>query len=168
MPEKNKQTGAQAWSKGQIEGVEIKQLTKFVDRRGFLCETFRLDELPRDLKPVMSYVSYTEPGVARGPHEHREQTDIFAFLGPGNFLLRLWDNRPESPTRGNFMELIVGADNPVTVIIPPGVVHGYRNISAAERGMVLNFPNRLYRGWGRQEEVDEIRHEDDIDSPFVL
>jgi dTDP-4-dehydrorhamnose 3,5-epimerase len=66
------------------------------------------------------------------------------------------------------MELIVGADNPVTVIIPPGVVHGYRNISAAERGMVLNFPNRLYRGWGRQEEVDEIRHEDDIDSPFVL
>ena len=67
MQEKNKQTGAQAWSKGQIEGVEIKQLTKFVDRRGFLCETFRLDELPRDLKPVMSYVSYTEPGVGRGP-----------------------------------------------------------------------------------------------------
>ncbi|NLY39181.1 MAG: dTDP-4-dehydrorhamnose 3,5-epimerase [Firmicutes bacterium] len=168
MQEKNKQTGAQAWSKGQIEGVEIKKLTKHFDRRGFLCETFRLDELPPDLKPVMSYVSYTEPGVARGPHEHREQTDIFAFLGPGNFLLRLWDNRPESPTRGNFMELVAGADNPVTVIIPPGVVHGYRNISATERGMVLNFPNRLYRGWGRKEEVDEIRHEDEKESPFIL
>ena len=54
------------------------------------------------------------------------------------------------------------------VIIPPGVVQGYRNISATGRGMVLNFPNRLYRGWGRKEEVDEIRHEDEKESPFIL
>ncbi len=157
-----------AWKKGNIDGVVIKPLRKYLDRRGFLCETFRLDELPPDLKPVMSYVSYTEPGVARGPHEHRAQTDIFSFLGPGNFLLKLWDNRPESTTRGNCMELFAGEDNPLTVIIPPGVVHGYKNISAHSRGMVINYPDRLYRGWGRAEEVDEIRHEDDAASPFKL
>ena len=168
MPQKNKKIGMQEWLKGQIEGVVVKKLTKFPDRRGFLCETFRLDELPPDLKPVMSYISYTEPGIARGPHEHREQTDIFVFLGPGNFFLKLWDNRAESATRGNFMELIAGTDNPIMMIIPPGVVHGYRNISSTERGMVLNFPDRLYMGWGKQEEVDEIRHEDETDSPFVL
>lgn len=156
------------WFKKPIEGVIIKKLVKHPDRRGFLCETFRLDELPADLKPVMSYVSYTEPGVARGPHEHREQTDIFAFIGPGNFLLKLWDNRRNSLTRGSWMEIVAGRDNPLTVIIPPGVVHGYRNISAAGRGMVLNFADRLYMGWGRQEAVDEIRHEDDPDSPFSL
>ncbi len=67
------------WIKGHIEGVIIKKLVKHLDERGYLCETFRTDELPLALKPVMSYVSITEPGVARGPHEHFEQTDIFVF-----------------------------------------------------------------------------------------
>jgi len=156
------------WSKGQIDGVIIKKLVKFLDRRGFLCETFRLDELPPDLKPVMSYVSYTEPGIVRGPHEHIEQTDIFAFVGPGNFFLKLWDNRKGSVTYGNCLEIFAGRDNPLTVVVPPGVVHGYQNISLTERGMVLNFPDRLYMGWCKKETVDEIRHEDDVGSPFQM
>ena len=51
--------------KGQIEGVVIK-LVKRVDERGFLIETFRIDELPEGLQPLMSYVSYTEPGITTG------------------------------------------------------------------------------------------------------
>lgn len=51
------------------------------------------------------------------------------------------------------------------VVIPPGVVHGYRNISG-EDALVINLPNRLYRGEGKAEDVDEIRHEDDPDSPY--
>ena len=43
--------------------------------------------------------------------------------------------------------------------MPPGVVHAYRNLSRAERGLVLNYPDRLYAGTGRREPVDEIRHE---------
>jgi len=156
------------WEKGQIEGVVVKNLTKHLDKRGFLCETVRADELPEGLNPVMSYVSYTEPGFTRGPHEHVEQTDIFAFLGPGNFLVRLWDNREGSATYGRYMDIYAGKDKPVLIIIPPGVVHGYKNISALERGMVLNYPDRLYMGWGKQEEVDEIRHEADPESPFRM
>ena len=156
------------WTKGHIDGVIIKELVRHPDRRGYLCETYRLDELPPDLKPVMSYASFTEPGVARGPHEHIEQTDIFAFMGPGRFLLKLWDNRPYSSTCGHFMEVTAGEENPLTVIIPPGIVHGYKNISSTEQGMVLNFPDRLYKGPGKKEAVDEIRHEDDADSPFKM
>ena len=156
------------WTRGQIEGIVIKKLTKYLDRRGFLCETFRLDELPPGIKPVMSYVSYTEPGIARGPHEHQEQTDIFAFIGPGNFLLKLWDNRSASLTYHKYMEVFAGTDNPVTVIIPPGVVHGYKNITPTERGMVLNYPDRLFKGAGKKEEPDEIRYEDEVDHPFSM
>lgn len=153
---------------GPIEGVLVKKLTKHSDWRGSLYETFRVDELPEGLSPVMSYVSYTEPGVARGPHEHVEQTDIFTFLGPGYFLLRLWDNRNISKTYGNVMDIYAGSDNPLTVIVPAGVVHGYRNISERDRGMVINYPDRLYRGTHRNEAVDEIRHEADADSPFKM
>lgn len=156
------------WTKGPIEDVITKKLTKHLDQRGYLCETFRHDELPPELKPVMSYISITEPGVIRGPHEHIEQTDIFAFTGPGNFKLKLWDNRAGSPTYYNWMELYGGKDNLLLVIIPPGVVHGYKNISLTERGMVLNYPDRLYMGSGKNEAVDEVRHEDDPDSPFKM
>ena len=90
------------WTKGQIEGVVIKKLVKHVDERGFLVETFRIDELPEGLRPVMSYVSYTEPGITRGPHEHKAQTDIFSFIGPGNFMVKLWDNRRDRKTYGNY------------------------------------------------------------------
>jgi dTDP-4-dehydrorhamnose 3,5-epimerase len=146
-------------TKGPIEGVVVTPLPKNVDERGCLVETFRSDTLPAGLLPAMSYLSLTEPGVARGPHEHREQTDIFAFPGPGNFRIVLWDNRDDSPTAGNRMVVFGGADAPLSVIVPPGVVHAYRNVSRGERGLVLNYPDRLYAGPGKREPVDEIRHE---------
>jgi len=152
---------------GEIEGVIIKKLTRFSDERGFLVETFRIDNLPDKLKPVMSYTSYTKTGIARGPHEHEEQTDIFCFMGPGNFKIKLWDNRKNSKTFNNYIELIGGKDNPIQVVVPPGVVHGYRNISEETDGMVINYPDKLYRGWGKKEEVDEIRHEDKEDEFYL-
>jgi dTDP-4-dehydrorhamnose 3,5-epimerase len=147
------------FSEGPIAGVIVLPLTRNADERGCLVETFRADTLPRGLHPAMSYLSLTEPGVARGPHEHREQTDIFAFPGPGTFRIVLWDNRSGSATRGRRMVLTAGADNPLSVIVPPGVVHGYRNVSGAEKGLVLNYPDRLYAGPGKKGPVDEIRHE---------
>jgi len=155
------------FKKGEIEGVVIEKLIKISDERGFLVETFRVDNLSDDLQPVMSYVSYTKPGVARGPHEHSKQTDIFCFMGPGNFKIKLWDNRKESDNYGNCLEVIGGKYNPIRVIVPPGVVHGYKNISKEEDGMVLNYPDKLYRGWNKKEEVDEIRHEDKEDEFYL-
>ncbi len=90
------------------------------------------------------------------------------MIGPGNFLLELWDNRANSPTRNNYYRIKAGRDNPALIIVPPGVVHGYTNISDHESGMVINYPNRLYRGEGKKEEVDETRHEEDRHSPFQL
>jgi len=152
---------------GEIEGVIVKRLTRFSDERGYLIEIFRIDNLPNKLKPMMSYISYTSPRVTRGPHEHHGQTDIFCFMGPGNFKIKLWDNRKESKTYRCCMEILGGEDNPIRVIVPSGVVHGYKNISQEEDGMVLNYPDKLYRGWDKKEEVDEIRHEDKEDEFYL-
>ncbi len=153
---------------GRIHDVVIYPLKKYVDERGWLAELFRQDEIAEEFYPVMAYISVTEPLVQRGPHEHVDQADLFCFIGSGNFKLRLWDNRPDSPTYRNMMTLYVGADNPHAVIIPKGVVHAYKNISKTEKGIVLNFPNRLYMGKGKKEKVDEIRHEDDPNSVFKM
>jgi dTDP-4-dehydrorhamnose 3,5-epimerase len=152
------------FQRGEIEGVITRGVKKFVDERGWLAEIFRLDELSHDFHPQMAYISLTLPGVTRGPHEHVDQADLFFFIGPSNFKLRLWDNRTKSPTYRNMMTLFVGTDNPHMIIVPKGVVHAYRNVSNYA-GIVINCPNRLFRGVGRKEKVDEIRHEDD---PFTL
>jgi dTDP-4-dehydrorhamnose 3,5-epimerase len=155
------------FSPGPVDGVIWKPLRKHHDARGWLCELFRHDDLPAEFHPVMAYISLTEPGVARGPHEHRDQADCFCFLGPSNFKVYLWDNRPGSPTYRAYQTDVVGADKPMLLIIPRGVVHAYQNVGA-EPGWVFNCPNRLYKGAGRKEAVDEIRHEEAADSPFHL
>ena len=156
-----------SFREGPIEGVLVHPLKRFADDRGWLMELFRIDDLPTEFSPVMGYVSETLAGVRRGPHEHLDQADLFAFLGPGEFHIELWDNRPSSPTFNNHRALIAGASQPTRLIVPAGVVHGYRNISPLP-ALVYNFPNRLYRGPGRTEPVDEVRHEHDPSSPFQM
>jgi dTDP-4-dehydrorhamnose 3,5-epimerase len=155
------------FKKGKIQDVVIYPLKKFVDERGWLCELFRHDDISEEFYPAMAYISVTEPNTQRGPHEHVEQADLFCFLGASNFKLRMWDNRKDSPTYRNVMTLFVGADNPQAIIIPKGVVHGYKNIGS-EKGVVINCPNQLYMGAGKREAIDEIRHEDDPDSIFRM
>jgi dTDP-4-dehydrorhamnose 3,5-epimerase len=152
---------------GVIEGVIWKPLRKFHDARGWLCELFRHDELAAEFHPAMAYISETQPGVARGPHEHVDQADCFCFLGPSNFKVYLWDNRRGSPTYGARQTDVVGADKPMLLVIPAGVVHAYQNVGGVP-GLVFNCPNRLYKGPGKKEPVDEVRHEDDSASPFQL
>ena len=145
----------------------FRSLSPYRDQRGWLTELYREDELAAALHPVMAYVSETLPGVARGPHEHVDQTDYFAFLGPGEFRLYLWDARPDSPTRGHRMKVVVGESNRQAVIVPPGVIHAYKNIRSTP-GWVFNAPNRLYAGSGKRSPVDEIRYEDQADGPYEL
>ncbi|GAC1353039.1 MAG: dTDP-4-dehydrorhamnose 3,5-epimerase family protein [Polyangiales bacterium] len=155
------------FKQGSIEGVEVRKLRKFVDERGFLCELYRQDELPTQFHPAMCYASISRPGAQRGPHEHADQADFFTFIGPSNFLMVLWDNRQQSPTYRNRMRFVVGEDDPSAVLVPKGVVHGYRNVGGKD-GLVTNLPNRLFMGQARKFPVDELRHEDDKESPFRM
>lgn len=152
---------------GVIEGVIWTPLHTYHDQRGWLCELFRHDDLPAEYHPVMAYISQTQAGVARGPHEHLDQADFFCFLGPSNFKLYLWDNRASSSSYRACQTEVVGVDRPMAVIVPPGVVHAYENVGTVP-GLVFNCPNRLYKGVGRKEPVDEVRHEGDPKSPFRI
>lgn len=162
-----------------IDGVVFKELDYHTDNRGWLIELYREDESYNGIQtpneenlsathiPAMIYISQTEPGVTRGPHEHQFQTDYFAFIGPGLFNLYLWDARKNSNTYGNKMKMKCGENRPCAVIIPPGVVHAYKNVSDRS-GWVLNAPDKLYAGRNKQEQVDEIRHEHDKNTEYLI
>jgi dTDP-4-dehydrorhamnose 3,5-epimerase len=159
--------GAVVFTKGYIDGVIVKNLTKHADERGWLMEVFREDEMERRYMPVMSYISVTQENITRGPHEHVHQVDYFCFPGPSNFKIYMWDNRKESPTYMAMQVIFAGEDAPKSVLIPPGVVHAYKNVGG-KPGMVVNSPNKLFAGPGKKEPVDEIRHEDDPETIFQL
>jgi len=148
-----------------ISGVIIKKIEKFRDARGWLAEIWRVDK--NNYRPVMGYVGVTKPGVVRGPHEHKKQSDCFVFLGPGTFRLYLWDRRENSTTKGKYYKDKFGEQNPAFIIVPPGVVHGYKNISDKD-AWCINLPDKLYKGPGKKKKVDEIRWEQCLDSPYKI
>ncbi len=151
---------------GSINGIIIKDLIKNEDDRGWLIELFRKDMIDEEIFPEMSYISLTYPGIVRGPHEHQEQTDYFCLIG-SDFKLMFWDNRKKSPTFKNKSTLITSENEPKVVIVPPRIVHAYKNIGD-KPGLIINLPNRLYAGWEKKEKVDEIRYENDPNSPFKV
>ena len=53
------------------------------------------------------------------------------------------------------------------VIVPAGVVHGYKCVSEHD-GWCINLPDKLWRGEGKKEEVDEVRWEEDEASPYKI
>ena len=147
-----------------IDGVIIKPIEKFSDNRGWLAEFFRTDEMTYSL--AMGYVSQTQPGITRGPHEHKNQSDYFVFI-VGKFRLYLWDNRPGAKNYRVLETYDVGEDQACGVIVPPGVVHAYQCISD-QPGLTINLPDQLYKGENKTEEIDEIRWEAMADSPFKI
>lgn len=148
-----------------LPGVRVEALPIYHDARGSVHELYRTDEIPSDFKPVMACCSWSAPGVTRGPHQHVQQDDYFTFAGPSNFSVYLWDDRPGSAKAARGWVIATGAAAPSRVYVPRGVVHAYRN-TGTESGLVITVTSLLFKGEGRREPVDEIRHELDPHSPY--
>ena len=148
-----------------LPGVRVEALPVFTDPRGSLHELYRTDEIPKEFKPVMACCSWSTPGVTRGPHQHVFQDDYFVFAGPADFRVYLWDDRPGSARVAKGWFINTGASAPSRIYVPRGVVHAYRNIGTVP-GVVVTVTSLLFKGEGRREPVDEIRHELDPNSPY--
>jgi len=133
-----------------IKGVEIKQLTKHADERGYLMELMRCDDAIFR-KFGQAYVSLNYPGVVRGWHYHKKQDDYFAVV-KGMVKVALYDAREGSPTHGQVDQFFLGEQNSILLKIPVGVMHGYKTVST-EPSLLINFPTEPYD----PQEPDEYR-----------
>jgi len=133
-----------------IQGVEIKQLARHADERGFLMELLRSDD-SIFTKFGQCYVSMNYPGVIRAWHWHEKQDDFFVVM-KGMIKVGLYDMREGSPTRGEVGEFYLGDNNNIMLKIPVGVVHGYKTVGT-EPSLLINFPSEVYN----PQEPDEYR-----------
>ncbi|OLO37209.1 spore coat protein [Alkalihalophilus pseudofirmus] len=107
-----------------IEGVKTKKLLKHFDDRGFFAELVRDDEALLERFGQASW-SMSYPGVIKAFHYHNEQDDLW-FFPSGNAQVVLFDLREDSPTKGKTDVFYMGEENPIVLLIPKGVAHGYR------------------------------------------
>ena len=150
-----------------LPGVRVEALPVFKDARGSLHELFRTDEIPAGFKPMMACSSWSHPGLTRGPHQHVGQDDYFTFAGPSNFTVYLWDDRAGSAREKKGWFILTGEQEPARIHVPRGVVHAYRNTGNVS-GLVVTVTSLLFKGEGRRDPVDEIRHELNPNSPYKL
>jgi dTDP-4-dehydrorhamnose 3,5-epimerase len=112
-----------------IEGVIVVPLRRIPDERGTIYHMLRRDD-PHFVEFGEIYFTSIYRGVVKGWHRHREMTINYACIA-GRVKLALFDDRPNSPTRGVVVERFLGPDDYSLVIIPPGVWVGMKGMTTS-------------------------------------
>jgi dTDP-4-dehydrorhamnose 3,5-epimerase len=134
-------TIAPAGREPTIEGVLTRDLVVNLDGRGELTELW---STPWDgfLKPAHVYQSATDYGVVKCWHLHEEHTDQFVITR-GKVQVTLVDLREGSRSFGHVNALFWGSFRPGLTKIPPGIMHGWKALSAPEI-IVTNLQSHVY------------------------
>lgn len=118
-----------------IEGVKITPLRQIVDERGKVMHMLKkTDAWFQQFGEI--YFSAVYPGIVKAWHIHRRMTLNYA-VPYGHIKFVLFDDRPESSTRGQIQEVFLGWDNYCLVTVPPMIWNGFRGIGT-EMALVAN------------------------------
>jgi len=109
---------------GEIHDVTVTPLRRIADERGAVLHMLREDSSVFERFGEI-YFSTVNPGVVKGWHIHRRMTLNYA-VPLGMVKLVCYDDRADSPTRGEVQELHVGEVNYSLVTIPPLVWNGFK------------------------------------------
>jgi dTDP-4-dehydrorhamnose 3,5-epimerase len=148
-----------------IEGVLINPLEQILDERGKIMHMLRNDDSHFE-KFGEIYFSFVYPNVVKAWHLHKKMKLNYA-VPYGRIKLVLFDDRADSPTRGELMEIFLGPDNYQLVTIPIMVWNGFKglgnNISIVANCSTLpHDPDEIVRVDPFKNEIPynwEIKHE---------
>jgi dTDP-4-dehydrorhamnose 3,5-epimerase len=109
-----------------IDGVILTPLRQIFDERGKVMHMLRADS------PVFSrfgeiYFSCTHPGVVKAWHLHKEMTLNYAVIY-GEIKFVLFDDRLDSPTRGEIQEFFISPENYMLVTVPHMIWNGFKGV----------------------------------------
>ena len=118
-----------------IEGVIIVPLRQIIDERGKVMHMLKATD-PHFKEFGEIYFSLIHPGVIKGWHLHKKMVINYAVV-TGKIKLVLYDDRDDSPTKGEMQEIFMGRENYKLVTIPPMVWNGFKGVGI-EPAIVAN------------------------------
>lgn len=118
-----------------IAGVIVTPLRQILDERGKVMHMLKVGD-PAFQQFGEIYFSCVYPGAIKGWHIHKEMTLNYA-VPHGRIKFVLYDERPDSPTRGEIQEIFMGPDNYCLVTVPTMVWNGFKGIGN-EMAVVAN------------------------------
>jgi len=133
-----------------IEGVIVKPLKRISNEKGGLLEIQRKDD-KEYIDFAQCYATKTFSGVIKAWYKHRLQVDQLVVIS-GMLQLVLYDDRLESDTFHNIMEITFGDETPKLVQIPTGIWHGFKAIGSSST-FILHINSRMYA----PDDLDEER-----------
>ena len=118
-----------------IEGVKAVPLQQIPDERGTVMHMLKRTD-PHFIRFGEIYFTTVHPGVVKGWHKHQRMTLNYACVY-GRIRLVLFDDREESATRGEVVELLLGPDDYQLVQIPTDVWNSFKGLGE-ETSIVAN------------------------------
>ena len=124
------------FSQTSLPGVTVIEPRVFADHRGFFMETYRKSAFAAagiDVEFVQDNHSRSVQGTLRGLHLQRApkaQAKLVRVL-EGEVFDVAADIRPDSPTYGQWVSVLLSGENRRSVFIPAGYAHGFCVISPA-------------------------------------
>ncbi len=109
----------------RIPGILIKKLTVFANDQGYLFETLRTDDRIFDKKFGQVLVSEVYPGIIKGLHRHKKQTDYTTCIKGNIKYVAIKEINGELLIN----TFVIGEKNPILIKVPPGIWHGYTPVS---------------------------------------
>lgn len=109
-----------------IHGLMLTPLRQIFDERGKVMHMLRSDS-PAFQQFGEIYFSCTHPGSIKAWHLHRKMTLNYAVIH-GELKFVLYDDRPDSPTRGEVQEIFLSPENYCLVTVPPLIWNGFKGI----------------------------------------
>lgn len=131
-----------------IDGVVIVPLKQIPDERGKVMHMLRRND-PHFREFGEVYFSVVFPGAIKGWHLHRRMVINYA-VPHGRIKLVLFDDREDSPTRGELQEIFLGQDNYSLVSVPIGVWNGFKGYGPGEAivcncATIVHDPDEIVR-----------------------
>jgi len=127
--------------KTEIEGLLVIKPDIFYDSRGYFCETYNVLTFARNginVEFVQDNKSYSHKNVLRGLHYQTGEfaQDKLVSVSQGAALDFAVDIRPDSPTYGKYVMVLLTAENNLMFFIPKGFAHGFVSV---KEGTIFNY-----------------------------
>lgn len=140
----------------QIEGLMIRPLQQFHDHRGTLMHILRNDS-PFFTKFGEVYCSSIKPNGIKAWRRCKSTVQNLA-VPVGRIQLVIYDDRPDSSTHGELIDIVTGSDQYLLIQIPPMLWFGFQCLGPGE-ALIVNCTDTIYD----TNDIDRIEYND----PYV-